>query len=108
MTLDELIEIQKRFQPYLLNQDYTFIGPDNGNLLEPFMQRANEIAPVVGLIRETKHILGNQEATLKALSIFPDDTKLRVYIVNGKSDAYLLHSTIEDYCADNNIEFEIE
>jgi hypothetical protein len=50
--LEKLIQIQNRFQTLLRDQDYTFIGPEEHNLLESFMRRANELAPVVDINRE--------------------------------------------------------
>lgn len=105
--LEELIQLQNRFQPFLRNRDYTFIGPEDQSLLEPFMRRANDLAPIVSIAREIRHFLNNREAAIQALGALPADTQLRIYVVDGRSDDILLLDTIENYCANNKIEFVI-
>ena len=105
--IEELIQIQDRFQPLLRDQDYTFIGPEDHNLLEPFMRRANDLAPVVDINRELRHFLDNRETAIQALDILPADSKLRIYVVNGQFDEMLFHHTIENYCIEHNIDFEV-
>ena len=105
--LEKLIQLQDRFQPFLKDRDYSFIGPVDQSLLEPFMRRANDLAPIVSINREVRHFLSHRAATLQALDIFPTKTQLRIYIVDGRSDDILLHDTIENYCTKHNIEFEI-
>ena len=104
-SLKELINLQERFQPYLLNDDYTFIGPANQDLLEPFMKTANNLAPIVEFERKFEHFLGNKEAAITALSVLPPNTQLRIYVIHNRSESMLLHDTIEGYCKENKINF---
>jgi hypothetical protein len=105
--LEELIQLQERFQPFLINYDFTFIGPEDPSLLEPFMSRANDLAPLVSINRELRHFLNNRKAAIQALGVLPLNTQLRIYVVDGNFDDMLIHTTIENYCANINIEFEI-
>jgi hypothetical protein len=107
--LQELIELEERFKPYLLNNDYTFIGPADQNLFEPFMRRANNLAPVVSILRSIHHFLSDKEATRQALSSLPAGTPLRIFVVTHTPQPYdnmLLHDTIEGYVQKNNIDFQ--
>jgi len=103
--IDDLIELQERFQPYLLDNDFTFIGPTDTQFLERFMKRANDLAPVVGLARRLRDFLGNREATSGALNVLPEGSPLRIYVVIGNVDDNLFHDTIEHYCITNGIDF---
>jgi hypothetical protein len=103
MSLNELIELQAKLEPCLLLDDYSFIGPENQNLLNQFTNRVNDFAPIVSFNRELRHFLGNKEAVLAALPYLPHGTELRIYVINGKVDNVLLHDTIESYCKRNNI-----
>jgi hypothetical protein len=105
--LEELIQLQERFQPFLRNRDYTFIGPEDQSLFEPFMNRANDLAPIVGIIRESRHFLNNKTTAIQALDVLPEDAQLRIYVVDGSIENVLLHDTIENYCKRHDIEFEI-
>src|ERR1700761_6028994 len=92
--LQELIELEERFQPHLLNNDYTFIGPADGNLWEPFFKRANNLAPVVSFSRSIHDALSDKDATRQALTIFPPGTPLRIFVVTYTAppqDSFLLH-----------------
>jgi hypothetical protein len=107
--LQQLIELEDRFQPYLLNDDYTFIGPADQNLFKPFMRRANDIAPVVSFSRSIHDALSDQDATRQAAASLPAGTPLRIFVIQRTSGRYedmLLHDTIEGYCQKNNIDFQ--
>ena len=108
--LQELIELEERFQPHLLNNDYTFIGPADGNLWEPFFKRANNLAPVVSFSRSIHDALSDKDATRQALTIFPPGTPLRIFVVTYTAppqDSFLLHNTIEGYCQEHHIDFHL-
>jgi len=105
--LQQLIEREERFQPYLLNNDYTFIGPSNPDLLTRFIDRANNLAPVVAISRSIHHALSHKQATRQALGVLPSDTELRIYVVSRTAgEGFLVQGTIEDYCDRHNITFE--
>lgn len=105
MNLEQLIEEQAKFEPYLKDTDYTFIGPVNQNLFEPFMKNANLIAPMKGFPRKIKDFLSNKDAILKAIALLPPQTELRIYVITDRSNDILFHSTIEEYCKRQNIKY---
>ena len=104
---EELFKLEERFQPFLLRNDYTFVGPIDENLMKIFNKAANRIAPRVALLRSVHHVLSNRNATKNALLLLPQDTQLRIFVVlsNGKRNLFL-HSTLEEYCRRNNINFD--
>ena len=107
--LQQLIELEDRFQPYLLNDDYTYIGPVDGQLWEPFFNRANDLAPVVAILRSVHHVLSHKDATRQALASLPADSALRIFVISRTPPPYdtmLLHDTIEGYCQKNHIDFQ--
>ncbi|UPZ13944.1 hypothetical protein [Flavobacterium humidisoli] len=105
---EKVFELEQRFQPFLLGNDYTFVGPEDQNLLiQPFASNANLIAPVVALSRTIHHALSNKEATLKACQLLPAGTELRVYVVVSNGHTTLMHASIDEYCRRNKIDFEI-
>jgi len=108
--LQQLIKLEDRFQPYLLNHDYTFIGPADQNLMNVFMKRANDIAPVVSFSRSIHDALSSKDATRRAAASLPIGTPLRLFVIQRTSGAYedmLLHDTLEGYIQKNNIDFQI-
>ena len=60
----------ERFQPYLQNNDYTFIGPVNSDLMQGFISTANMLAPVVAISRSIHHALSHQQSVRRALGTF--------------------------------------
>lgn len=105
MNLEQLIEEQAKFEPYLNDTDYTFIGPINQNLFESYMKNTNLIAPMKGFPRKIKDFLSNKDAILKAIALLPPQTELRIYVIIDKSNDILFHSTIEEYCERQNIKY---
>jgi hypothetical protein len=102
--LQKLLDIQERLEPHLRPGIYSFIGPVNQNLFEPFMRTANNIAPVVAFSRSIHHVLSNKQAVQKALSILSANEPLRIYIVHSKYEDTLFHETVEEYCEAHNID----
>ena len=103
------MELEERFQPYLLNNDYTFIGPVDSKFSAAFMKRANDLAPVVSFSRSLHDVLSDKDAARGALAILPPGTPLRIFVVSHTSPPYdnmLLHDTIEGYVQKNNIDFQ--
>ena len=107
--MENLIEIEDRFQPHLQKNDYTFIGPVNVNtdLFQSFIQNVNMLAPVVGLSRSIHHALSHTASVRRVLHNLPADTELRIYVVMRENESLLAHATIEDYCDTYKIEFKI-
>lgn len=105
MNNENLFEIEEKFQPFLLNNDYTFIGPVDTLYLTEFYKYVNKIAPKIAISRLIHHSLSNKSAIKKAISILPQNIELKIYVVisNGKRD--LIHTSIEDYCRRNNLNF---
>lgn len=107
--LEQLIELEERFQPYLLNDDYTFIGPADQNLFNSFMRRANDIAPVVSFSRSIHDALSDKDAIRQGLASLPAGAPVRIFVIqrtSGRYDSMLLHDTVEGYCQKNNIDFQ--
>jgi hypothetical protein len=101
--LEELLNEEQKFQPYLLKGHYTFIGPENQNLLGKFIEQANLLAPIIAISRTVHHALSHKNSTINALQVLPPKTKLRIYIVIPTTSPILFHSNIEEYCNQNNI-----
>lgn len=107
-TLQELIELQERFEPFLRKQDYTYIGPVDQSFSEGFMKNVNSFAPVKGFSRKFSHFLGDKNAIQKAIAFLPPNTQLRIFVINGDyEDSILFHDTIEHYCESYNIDFQV-
>ena len=105
--LQELIELEARFQPYLKPGDYTFIGPVDQQLWQPFFKKANELATVVSVFQSMHDVMSDKDATRQALLFLPADTPLRIFVVTQmEDDSFLGYSTIESYCRVNNIDFQ--
>lgn len=102
---DDIFTLEQKFQPYLLNNDYTFVGPVDEDLFNNFIQIAYRINADQKVFYTTHCTLSNTEITRKALQMLPNNAPTRIYvIVNTK---LLLHATIEKYCKRNNIDFNI-
>ena len=102
---EDIFELEEKFQPFLLKNDYTFIGPTDTNLMPDFMKVANKIAPTIVISRLIHHALSNKNAIKNAILTLPLNTELRIYVVVSNGHRNLIHSTIEEYCKRNNIEF---
>ncbi len=103
---EQLIALDNRLQPFLTDRNYSFIAPIDQNLLQPFIERVNRIAPTVALSRSIHHALGNRQATRRVLDTIPADIPLRIYVVTiVQNDSILMQETIEDFCRNNNIDF---
>lgn len=104
--LQDLINEEEKFRPYLLDRDYTFIGPANQDLFKDFFQAANNFAPIVGISRSIHHVLSHKDSVRKALAFLPAGTLLRIFVVAPSKGDILLHSDIEGYCRRNNINYK--
>ncbi|MDO5980566.1 hypothetical protein [Flavivirga spongiicola] len=104
--MEDLIEIEDRFQSYLQKNDYTFIGPVNTNLFQGFAKNVNMLAPVVAISRSIHHALSHTASVRRALNSLQTGTELRIYVVIREHDSALIHATIEDYCETYKIEFK--
>lgn len=102
---EEIFELEDRFQPFLLRNDYTFVGPADANLMPNFMKVVNRIAPVIAFSRLIHHALSNRNAVRKTLLTLPQHTELRIYVVITNGSNTLIHASIEEYCRRNNIDF---
>lgn len=102
---EDIFELEEKFQPYLMKNDYTFIGPTDANLMSNFMEVANKIAPTIAISRLIHHALSNKNAIKQAIKTLPLNTKLRIYVVVSNGNRNLIHSNIEEYCRRNNIDF---
>lgn len=102
---EDIFELEEKFQPFLLKNDYTFIGPTDTNLMTSFMQVANTIAPTIAVSRLIHHALSNKNAIKQAIQTLPLNTELRIYVVISNGNHNLIHSDIAEYCRRNNIDF---
>lgn len=103
----ELFEIEERFQPFLLNKDYTFVGPVNPQILTKFYEIVNKLAPTIAISRLIHHALINKNSVKQALSFFPEDTELKIYVVVSNGSRNIVFTSIQEYCEKNKIEFTI-
>lgn len=101
---EEIFTQEEDFQPYLLENHYTFVGPVNDDLFEKFIKIVNEIAPP-NVFHTIHNVLSNSKTTRKALDLFPPDTQLRIYVVSYRSNSLLIHSTINGYCEKFNVDY---
>ncbi|WP_405266291.1 hypothetical protein [Cellulophaga sp. Ld12] len=103
--MEDLIELEERFQPFLQSNDYTFIGPMDMALMENFMRQVNLSAPVIGLGRTIHDALSHKPSVHSTLLTLPLNTALRIYVVINEGNN-LIHATIEDYCERFGLDFE--
>lgn len=102
--LQELIDLEKRFQPFLHGGDYTFIGPTDAKQFEDFIKAADNFAPSKLFDRTIHHALSDKQATWSALQAFVT-SPLQVYVISAAAASSLIHGTIDDYCNFHNITF---
>jgi hypothetical protein len=103
---DQIFELEEKFQPFLLKNDYTFIGPIDIDLLQQFIMTTNRIAPKIAILCKVHQALSNKNSIRKAILTLPLNTELRVYVIISNGYRDLFHTTIEEYCKKNNIDFE--
>lgn len=102
-NLDELINLEDRLQPVLLAKYYTVIGPTNSNEFDKFVQAANR-----NIDGFTIHqVLKNRNAIRNLLKAMNYSGDLRIYVMYANDHSMLLHSTVEEYIANNNINFQL-
>lgn len=103
--LNELLIKEKELQKHLTNEEYSFIGPLDKNMLADFIKKVNNIAPIVGFERRLVDSVGNKEAVLQVLRTLPRNLKLQIYILPIKEiDGLFLYDTFEAYCLKHNLE----
>ncbi|OXG03654.1 hypothetical protein BC749_11113 [Flavobacterium araucananum] len=102
---EDVFALEEKFQPFLLKNNYTFVGPSDANLMPNFMEVVNKIAPTIAISRLIHHALSNKNAIKNAILTLPLNTELRIYVVVSNETRNLIHSTIEEYCRRNNIDF---
>lgn len=105
--INELIEIENKFQKYLKPKDYTFIGPSEIDLLETFIKNVNMIAPSNIFNSSLHKSLSNKVAVLNALKSLPNNIECRIYVIVASNEQFLIHSTIEEYCDRFKIDYEL-
>ncbi len=105
--LEQLIEKQQRFTPFLKLNDYTYIGPTDENLHRPFLRAVTQFGTARFFDYSLHTSLSNTTTVSKALEVLPPGTPLGVFVVNneGKWTGILYHSTLKEYCDCHGIEF---
>ena len=103
---EKLYDLESQFQPFLLRNDYTFIGPTDPLILNNFYKLVNKLAPRIGILRSIHHALSNRVAVKQSLLYLSEETELKIYVVisNGHRGK-VVHTTISEYCVENNINF---
>lgn len=103
--LEDLIQLEDSFQPYLLKGAYTFIGPSDFTTLQRFIKRVNDVAPANPFDRSIHSVLSNKAVVRKVLGTVSPNTELRIYVIPKTSEDVLVYATIEEYCDRNHITF---
>lgn len=99
MNEEEAFKQEDDFQPYLLKNHYTFIGPENEDLFEDFYRTANKIAPPNPFSRSMHEVLSNKHVVKTAIKYLSKGTPLKVYVmIRQVNPDILIHASIEDYC----------
>ena len=101
-NLQELIELENRLQPHVREPYYTVIAPANDDDFEQFLLLANNTFEEVGL----HNVLSNREGTRRIMENLYRNVDIRIFVIHRNNEAMLLHSTIEEYCRRNKIDFQ--
>lgn len=87
---NDVFTLEQKFQPYLLNNDYTFVGPVDVDVFDSFIKIAHKINAIKKPLYTTNCTLSNTKITRKALQLLPTNAPIRVYVsINTK---IVLHS----------------
>ncbi|MXN93165.1 hypothetical protein GR160_18205 [Flavobacterium sp. Sd200] len=98
-----IFNLEERFQPFLLEGYYTFIGPANQELLGDFTSTVNRIAP----LNNINNSLSNKSVVKQVLNTLYPDSPLKIYVAEGNHSSGLAYNTIEEYCDRFHIEFNL-
>ena len=105
--LYDLIALEKEVQRHLLKTDFTFIGPENEELLSLFIKTVKEFTHVVLVNRSVQDCLRYKPSILKAIAYLLPDQPLKIYVVTTKPEEedVFVYETVEHYCEKKGIAF---
>ena len=92
-----IFKAEAALQPYLQEGCYSFIGPENEDLLGNFISFVNN-ATSDDDTKAISYKLLNKTAIRQALSFFPANEKLAIYIAEGSAPYGVVYTTATDYC----------
>lgn len=93
---EDIFKTEEAFQPYLNEGDYTFIGPEDQDLMGLFTFSANSVTPAAQ--EESIHsALSDKQAVKSVLTRLPEGTPLKVYVVLGSIPNTLSYTSTDDY-----------
>jgi hypothetical protein len=93
-----IFKAEADLQPHLQEGCYTFIGPENEDLLGNFISFINN-ATADEETQAISYKLLNKNAIKQALSFLPKAEKLTIYVVEGSSPYGVVYATATEYCA---------
>lgn len=105
--IDQLLEKECTFQPYLKKNKYTFIGP--ANHLQEYIKLVHEQNTIAAETGDLHSSLKNKACIRKALAKLPDDTALTIYVATESNDVatWVPAWEINDYYKTRNIDFRL-
>ena len=101
-NLEELIELENRLKPVLLENHYTMIAPVDRNDLSEFIKIANKNIDGITI----HNVLSNSNGIRTLLNAISYPKELRIYIMIPVDENTYIHGTIEDYIERFNIKFK--
>ncbi len=101
----DLVDKQEKLQPYLKEGFYSFIGPFDQSLLEPFIKAANIVASKISFTSTIHQVLSKKKVIQKTLEGFPN-IPLRIYVFQVVDANFYFDDTMEGYCEKNNIDLK--
>ncbi len=106
---EQQLALNERLQPFLQQDQYSFVAPIDANLFNRFCRAANDIAPGNLFDMDVHRVLSNRNATRQALNIFLPETPIRIYVVTPDPNLhnFIQEQNIEDYCAQHNIDLDV-
>ena len=104
--LNQLLELKRRFQPYLHDQElmYTYIAPKEKEFYDIFFKIAADQPTWSASMYE---VLGNDKLICELLlEHFPPHTLLEIYVASDDSDnGIMINGTLAEYIKSENINF---
>jgi hypothetical protein len=92
-----IFKAEAALQPYLNEGCYSFIGPENEDLLGNFISFINNVVSDYD-VKAIYYKLLNKNAIKEALSLLPKNEKLTIYVVEGSAPYGAVYSKANDYC----------
>lgn len=101
--MKELLILDDCFQEYLKDGDYSFVAPEDDEICNQFLKKAEEISETSG--SGTLHdVLSDRVATRKALSYFPH-AKCDIFVARSTDAEDFIAISLGTYIETRNIKF---